>query len=200
MGLTEYGVWHAVLFLTELCRNKPYNNRSDVWAMGVVLYELATGKHPFDGNSMTQLMQRIVRNSVPSVPSNYSKEMRQLCDLCLQKDPSRRPNIKQLLAHPCVRTALEKRQFMLATQAASGCRISLTSLGRTIVNRLAARHQRHNDRLLRRPHSSSKWLSPAPTMRLQFSRPRVTLTESTHLFINWGSLSTTTQRTRSKRS
>lgn len=126
MGMANTVCGTPYYFSPELCRNKPYNNRSDVWAMGVVLYELATGKHPFDGNSMTQLMQRIVRNSVPSVPSNYSKEMRQLCDLCLQKDPSRRPNIKQLLAHPCVRRALEKLEtdLMLATQ----CRIRLQDI------------------------------------------------------------------------
>ena len=31
----------------EICENKPYNNKSDLWAMGCVLYELATLKHAF---------------------------------------------------------------------------------------------------------------------------------------------------------
>ena len=32
----------------EICENKPYNNKSDLWAMGCVLYEMSTLKHAFE--------------------------------------------------------------------------------------------------------------------------------------------------------
>ena len=34
-----------------MCEEKPYNEKSDVWALGCVLYELSTHKHPFDANN-----------------------------------------------------------------------------------------------------------------------------------------------------
>ena len=35
----------------ELCEEKPYNNKSDIWSLGCVLYELCTLKHPFEAQN-----------------------------------------------------------------------------------------------------------------------------------------------------
>ncbi|CUG91988.1 protein kinase, putative [Bodo saltans] len=126
MGMANTVCGTPYYFSPELCKNRPYNNRSDIWAMGVVLYEMMTTKHPYDANSMQQLMQRIVRSTYAPVPTTYSRELRQLLDACLEKEPMRRPNIKQLLSFPSVRGALEKLEtdLMLATQ----CRVRLQDI------------------------------------------------------------------------
>lgn len=36
----------------EVCQNAPYDAKADVWAMGVIVYELATLKKPFDGDNI----------------------------------------------------------------------------------------------------------------------------------------------------
>jgi len=45
----------------EVCENKPYTFKSDVWALGCVLYELCTLKHAFDANNLLGLIFKIMR-------------------------------------------------------------------------------------------------------------------------------------------
>jgi NIMA (never in mitosis gene a)-related kinase len=45
----------------EMCEEKPYNEKSDIWALGCVLYELCTFKHPFEANNQGALVLKIIR-------------------------------------------------------------------------------------------------------------------------------------------
>jgi len=45
----------------ELCEGKPYNRKSDVWALGCVLYELTTFRHAFDATNLPALVVNIVQ-------------------------------------------------------------------------------------------------------------------------------------------
>ena len=40
-----------IYFSPELCEEKPYNHKSDIWSLGCVLYELCTFRHPFEANN-----------------------------------------------------------------------------------------------------------------------------------------------------
>ena len=53
----------------ELCRSEPYNWKSDVWALGCVLYELCMLKHPFESSSLFSLVNKIVRDHYKPIPS-----------------------------------------------------------------------------------------------------------------------------------
>lgn len=48
----------------EVCENKPYTYKSDVWALGCVLYELCNLTHAFKSNNLLGLVNRIVREQV----------------------------------------------------------------------------------------------------------------------------------------
>eukprot|EP00672_Neobodo_designis_P021099 CAMPEP_0174835814 /NCGR_PEP_ID=MMETSP1114-20130205/5619_1 /TAXON_ID=312471 /ORGANISM="Neobodo designis, Strain CCAP 1951/1" /LENGTH=486 /DNA_ID=CAMNT_0016069769 /DNA_START=179 /DNA_END=1635 /DNA_ORIENTATION=- len=97
-------------FSPELCLNKPYNNKSDIWALGCILYELATLQHAFDGTSMKALTQRILRGVYPPVSSKYSKDLRDLIAAMLSTDPAKRPHIATIVQLPFIRAALQSLQ------------------------------------------------------------------------------------------
>ena len=85
-------------FSPELCQNKPYNNKSDIWSLGCILYEMCTAKHPFTGSSMQSLMSRIVKGSFNPIPSSYSSDIRLLLDSLLARDMRQRPGINKILS------------------------------------------------------------------------------------------------------
>jgi len=82
----------------ELCEQRPYNDKSDVWAYGCVLYEMCTQKHPFEAKNQVGLLAKIVRGRYAAVPSTYSPELRALIDECLTHSSDRRPSISEVLS------------------------------------------------------------------------------------------------------
>jgi len=56
----------------ELCEEKPYNHKSDIWSLGCVLYELCTFKHPFEAKNQGSLIMKIVKGQFNPISSSYS--------------------------------------------------------------------------------------------------------------------------------
>jgi len=72
----------------EQARGKSASTRADVWAFGVVLYELLIGHSPFQGEDVTEMLAAIVKEQPDLSVVPY--EVRRLLDACLQKDPKKR--------------------------------------------------------------------------------------------------------------
>ena len=84
----------------EIVENKKYNAKSDIWSLGVVLYELAALQVPFSGSNLPQLVINITRGSFAAAPAHFSKELHQLINSMLQQNPSQRPTVQKLLREP----------------------------------------------------------------------------------------------------
>lgn len=71
----------------EIVANKPYSFKSDIWSLGVLLYELCALKPPFDGTSLQMLGMRISKGSYTPLSSTFSKEIKSLVGNMLNTDP-----------------------------------------------------------------------------------------------------------------
>ena len=88
----------------ELCRGEAYSAKSDIWALGCVVYELCELKTPFDAGNIAALVLKIVNGSfAPLSESGYSNDLVELIRLCLTSAQAQRPTASELLALPSVR-------------------------------------------------------------------------------------------------
>jgi len=82
----------------ELCENKPYNEKTDIWSLGVVLYEMACLQPPFSGQNLIALAEAIRQATYPKLPAIFSESLSRMIGMMLQKNYSKRPSIKQILS------------------------------------------------------------------------------------------------------
>uniref|UniRef100_A0A1A7WCX2 NIMA-related kinase 3 n=1 Tax=Iconisemion striatum TaxID=60296 RepID=A0A1A7WCX2_9TELE len=81
----------------EIWDNKPYNNKSDVWSLGCVLYELCTLRHPFQASSWKSLILKVCRGAYPPLPAHLPYELHYLIKHIFKTNPKDRPSIHTIL-------------------------------------------------------------------------------------------------------
>jgi serine/threonine protein kinase len=77
-----------------------YNEKSDIWALGCILYEMITFKHPFEANNPASLCIKILTTQYEPIPKEYSSEMKAILSLLLEKNYLKRPSISEILNNP----------------------------------------------------------------------------------------------------
>ncbi len=82
----------AAYMAPEQARGKPVDKRADIWAFGVVLFEMLTGTRAFDGEDTTEVLGAVVRlePNYSALPADVPAPVRTLLQSCLVKDPRRR--------------------------------------------------------------------------------------------------------------
>jgi tetratricopeptide (TPR) repeat protein/predicted Ser/Thr protein kinase len=96
----------------ELLRGAAPSSRSDIWALGVVLYEMASGHRPFDGDTSFELSAAILHAAPATLPARIPASLQAIIRRCLAKDPHERYG--QAIE---VRSALEAVQAEVSTGA-----------------------------------------------------------------------------------
>jgi serine/threonine-protein kinase len=82
----------AAYMSPEQARGKTADRRADIWSFGVVLYEMLTGRRPFEGEEISDVLASVLTREpdAAALPGTTPASVRHLLRRCLDKDPKRR--------------------------------------------------------------------------------------------------------------
>ena len=84
----------------EVWKDMPYDNRSDIWSAGCVLYEMIMKMPPFRAQTMKGLYAKVLSGKYDPLPSHFSQDIKQVLRSCLQVRSSERPKCDKILNMP----------------------------------------------------------------------------------------------------
>ena len=91
----------------EIVQNKPYSFKSDIWSLGVILYEMCALKMPFEATSLPMLSLKIIRGNYNALPSHYTNNLKNLVISLLSVDTNKRPSINEILRLPILSSRIK---------------------------------------------------------------------------------------------
>ena len=86
----------------EVWKDQPYDEKSDIWSLGCVLYELICLKVPFKAEDMEGLYKKVTRGIYARLPPEYSQELSAVIRALLQVNPDQRPSCDKILKMPII--------------------------------------------------------------------------------------------------
>ena len=128
----------AAYMSPEQARGKAVDRRADIWAFGVVLYEMLTGRPMFVADTVGDTVAAVLTREPPldALPADTPPSVRRVLHRCLQKDPARRYHhiadaridLEQAAAEPLAAAAPTRRFGSAATAAIAAASVALTAL------------------------------------------------------------------------
>ena len=105
LGYTQTGTPYYAS--PEVWNDQPYDNKSDIWSLGCVTYEMLTLHPPFRAENMDGLYQKVIKGQYSKINSRYSSDISEIIKFLLKVNPIDRPNCSQILKHPLVVKRIE---------------------------------------------------------------------------------------------
>ncbi|KAJ5742715.1 uncharacterized protein N7511_011116 [Penicillium nucicola] len=96
----------------EICAAEKYTLRSDIWAVGCIMYELCQKEPPFNARTHIQLVQKIREGKFAPLPDYYSPELKNVIGSCLRVNPDHRPDTAALINLPIIRLMRKEKEVV----------------------------------------------------------------------------------------
>ncbi|CAE7398907.1 Nek3 [Symbiodinium natans] len=93
---------------------------TDMWAMGVILYELMALRTPWEDEHAVRLLERIRDQPLRPLPVQYSEELAPICYTLLKRNPQSRPSADELLLLPPIQSRIVSLLDMESDDVAAG--------------------------------------------------------------------------------
>merc|ERR1712096_441151 len=116
----------------EVIRKDKHTTATDIWSMGVIFYNMITGRIPFKATDKYALMHKIASQTVEvTYPPKFPSSFHAIIEACLRFEPDRRPTAHQLLGQLTSLTVLSES---LSSGAPGGIKMVLVELGDQTVH------------------------------------------------------------------
>eukprot|EP00997_Jenningsia_sp_PLL12_P007022 NODE_361_length_1851_cov_72.371809_g303_i0.p1 GENE.NODE_361_length_1851_cov_72.371809_g303_i0~~NODE_361_length_1851_cov_72.371809_g303_i0.p1 ORF type:complete len:551 (-),score=182.04 NODE_361_length_1851_cov_72.371809_g303_i0:89-1741(-) len=100
-------------FSPELCQGNPYSNKSDIWSLGIILYELCSLSRPYEAQSLQELMTKITHGRHSPLPSTVPAKLSRLVSCLLLKVDTQRPSLPRILRAGYVQSYVKRLPGLL---------------------------------------------------------------------------------------
>ena len=87
-----------------------YNEKTDIWSTGCVLYEIIALRPPFEASNHLALAKKIIQGKIERIPERYSEDLQAVIELMLSTDPEKRPSVDQLQEMPKIKLRMKERE------------------------------------------------------------------------------------------
>eukprot|EP00347_Sterkiella_histriomuscorum_P012181 403369583 len=81
----------------EVWKDQPYDQKSDLWSLGCVLYEIVTLQPPFTASDMDGLFKKVLKGNYPKIPAQYTEDLNKTIKKLINVNSAQRPTCDQLL-------------------------------------------------------------------------------------------------------